>query len=233
MLHPVITSAFELSPTRKIGIPERIFRILFPFLLGIPYVFLLYFALPYEQWLVIGGLMVAYILPPAGKESVIPIGIAVGFPWWMMAFTIALLDILAGIFMALNFDIALKIPGLGGWIRRFIANGEQFFARRPWLERFYFTGVVLFVMFPLQGSGGVGATLVGRMMGLSPIRVLLAITIGAFTGCTIIALGAEAIRELILMNPLIGISVAIVVVAVLIILYAWYRVRMRKIEKNQ
>jgi uncharacterized membrane protein len=233
MLHPVITSAFELSPTRKIGIPERIFRILFPFLLGIPYVILLYFALPYEQWLVIGGLMVAYILPPAGKESIIPIGIAVGFPWWMMAFTIALLDILAGIFMALNFDIALKIPGLGGWIRRFIANGEKFFARRPWLERFYFTGVVLFVMFPLQGSGGVGATLVGRMMGLSPVRVLLAITIGAFAGCTIIALGAEAIRELILMNPLIGISVAIVVVAVLIILYAWYRVRVRKIEENQ
>lgn len=233
MLNPVITSAFELSPTRKIGIPERIFRILFPFLLGIPYVILLYFALPYEQWLVIGGLMVAYILPPAGKESVIPIGIAVGFPWWMMAFTIALLDILTGIFMALNFDIALKIPGLGGWIRRFIANGEQFFARRPWLERFYFTGVVLFVMFPLQGSGGVGATLVGRMMGLSPVRVLLAITIGAFAGCTIIALGAEAIRELILMNPLIGISVAIVVVAVLIILYAWYRVRVRKIEENQ
>ena len=233
MLHPVITSAFELSPTRKIGIPERIFRILFPFALGIPYLVLLYFALPYEQWLVIGGLMVAYILPPAGKESVIPIGIAVGFPWWLMAFTIALLDVLTGIFMALNFDIALKIPGLGGWIRKFIANGEQFFARRLWLERFYFSGVVLFVMFPLQGSGGVGATLVGRMMGLSPARVLLAITIGAFAGCTIIALGAEAIRELILVNPLIGISVAIGVVAVLVILYAWYRFRMRKSEKSQ
>jgi uncharacterized membrane protein len=233
MFHPVITSAFELNPARKIGIPERVFRILFPFALGIPYLILLYFAMPYEQWLVMGGLMIAYIVPPAGKESVIPIGIAVGFPWWLMAFTIALLDILTGIFMALNFDIALKIPGLGGWIKRFIANGEQFFARRPWLERFYFTGVVLFVMFPLQGTGGVGATLVGRMMGLSPARVLLAITIGAFAGCTIIALGAEAIRNLILMNPLIGISVAIVVVAVLIVLYIWYQTNLRKYEKRQ
>lgn len=96
----------------------------------------------------------------------IPIGIAVGLPWWIMAFSIALMDILAGIFMALNFDIALKIPGVGGWIRKFIAGGEDFFAKRPWLERFYFTGVVLFVMFPLRGSGGIGATLVGRMMGL-------------------------------------------------------------------
>jgi hypothetical protein len=36
MFHPLITSAFELMPTRKIGMPERLFRISIPFLLGIP-----------------------------------------------------------------------------------------------------------------------------------------------------------------------------------------------------
>ncbi|MDD1707425.1 MAG: small multi-drug export protein [Methanoregulaceae archaeon] len=232
MLHPVITSAFELNPLRRIGIPERVFRILFPFALGISYLILLLLAMPYGQWLIIGGLMLAYILPmvPTGKESVIPIGIALGFPWWLMAFTIALLDVLGGIFMALNFDIALKIPGFGRWLQKFIANGEQFFERRPWLERFSFMGVVLFVMVPLQGSGR--ATLVGRMMGLSPIGVLLAITIGAFIGCTIIALSAEAIKNLIVMYPLLGISVAIVVVIVLVALYIWYQLRMGQSEKR-
>ena len=158
----------------------------------------------------------------------IPIGIAVGLPWWMMAFSVALMDILTGIFMALNFDISLKIPGIGGWIRKFIAGGEDFFAKRPWLERFYFMGVVLFVMFPLQGSGGIGATLVGRIMGLSPGKVLLAISIGSIIGCTIIALGAEVIKNLFLMNPALGIAVAVIVVAALLILYAYYRMRMRK-----
>jgi uncharacterized membrane protein len=229
MLHPLITSAFELMPTRKIGIPERLFRLSIPFLLGIPYLIALYFVLPYDLWLIHGGLLIAYIVPPAGKETVIPIGIAVGLPWWMMAFSVALMDILAGVFMALNFDIALKIPGVGGWIRKFIAGGEEFFAKRPWLERFYFMGVVLFVMFPLQGSGGIGATLVGRMMGLSPGKVLLAITMGSLIGCTIIALGAEVIKSLFLMNPALGIVVAVTVVAVLFILYALYRMRMRKI----
>jgi hypothetical protein len=233
MLHPVITSAFELNPSRRIGIPERVLRILFPFALGISYLLLLLLALSYEQWLIIGGLMLAYILPmvPTGKESVIPIGIAVGFPWWLMAFTIALLDVLGGIFMALNFDIALKIPGFGRWLQKFITNGEQFFERRPWLRRFSFMGVALFIMFPLQGSGR--ATFVGRMMGLSPVRVLLAITIGAFVGCTIIALSAEAIKNLILMYPLLGISVAVAVIVVLAMLYTMYRIRMRKSENRQ
>lgn len=228
MFHPLITSAFELMPTRKIGIPERIFRLALPFLLGIPWLLILFVLLPYDVWLILGGLLIAYILPPAGKESVIPIGIAVGVPWYIMALSVALMDVLAGIFMALNFDIALKIPGVGGWIRKFIAGGEEFFRKRPWLERFYFMGVVLFVMFPLQGSGGIGATLVGRMIGLSPGKVLVAIAIGSLIGCTVIALGAEVIREIFLVDPVLGIAVAAIVVTSLLALYGLYRMRLSK-----
>lgn len=228
MFHPLITSAFELMPTRKIGIPERLFRLALPFLLGIPWLIILLFILPYEVWLIHGGLLIAYILPPAGKESVIPIGIAVGVPWWIMALSIPLMDILAGIFVALNFDIALKIPGVGRWIQKFVAGGEEFFRKRPWLERFYFMGVVLFVMFPLQGSGGIGATLVGRMMGLSPGKVLVAIAIGSLIGCTVIALGAEAIRALILADPVVGGAVAGILVGGFLALYGLYRFRLSK-----
>ncbi|MFA5295078.1 MAG: small multi-drug export protein [Methanoregulaceae archaeon] len=228
MLHPLITSAFELMPTRRIGIPERIFRLALPFLLGIPWLLILLVLLPYDVWLMLGGLLIAYILPPAGKESVIPIGIALGVPWWIMALSIALMDVLAGIFVALNFDIALKIPGVGSWIRKFVAGGEEFFRKRPWVERFYFMGVVLFVMFPLQGSGGIGATLVGRMMGLSPGKVLGAIAIGSLIGCTVIALGAEVIRELFLADPVLGITVAAIVVTSLLALYGLYRMRLSK-----
>lgn len=228
MLHPLITSVLELKPAREIGIPERLIRLGLPFAIGFLYYIPLLPIIGYDRWLVLGGLMVAYILPPAGKESVIPIGIALGFPWYLMAFTIALMDILTGIFMGLNFDVALKIPGLGRWMRRFISNGEEFFRKRPWLERFYFTGVVLFVMVPLQGSGGVGGTLVGRMMGMSPGRVLAAITIGALSGCTVIALGSQAIWELILADPAIGITVLIVTVTGITGVYLFYRYRLKK-----
>jgi uncharacterized membrane protein len=219
-------AALELAPSRPVHLPERIIRIVLPFAIGLCYYIPLLTVIPYDRWLILGGLMLAYIFPPAGKESVIPLGIALGFPWWLMAFTIILMDLLTGLFMALNFDVALKIPGLGRWIRKFIANGEQFFARRPWLERFYFTGVVMFVMFPLQGSGGIGATLVGRMIGLSPAKVLMAIAIGSIIGCTTIALGAEFIKELILANPVLGLAVAVLIIGTLAVIYLVYRKKM-------
>jgi uncharacterized membrane protein len=227
MPRPLITSAFELMPKRHIGIPERIFRISIPFLLGVPYLLILLFFLPYELWLAHGGLLIAYILPPAGKESVIPIGIALGLPWWLMTISISLMDILAAIFMALNFDIALKIPVVGRWIRKFITNGKEFFGLRPWLGRFSFVGVVMFVMFPLQGSGGIGGTLVGRMMGLSPGKVILAITIGSILGCAAIALGTEYIKHLILADPVLGLAIAAFVIGILGLLYLMYRKRMQ------
>jgi hypothetical protein len=228
MYPQAFTSVFELTPFRKIGITERVIRILFPLTLGVTYLILLLVALPYQQWLMIGGLMLAYIIPfiPTGKESVIPIGIAVGFPWWLMVITIAFLDILGGIFVALNFDTALKIPYFGRWLPKFIVTGEQFFERRPWLGRFSCAGVALFVMLPFQGSGR--ATILGRMMGLSPIPVLLAVSIGAFAGCTIIALGAVTFEKLILMYPILGFFVVVTVIAGLVILYGWYRGKIRK-----
>ncbi len=228
VLPPVATALFQPDHDRPVHLPERIIRIVIPPAIAVLYYICLFFFVGYDQWLILGGLMLAYVIPPAGKETVIPLGIALGFPWWLIAFSIALLDIIAGLFMALNFSVALKIPLLGGWIKTFIANGEQFFRKRPWLEHYYFIGVVLFVMFPLQGSGGIGATLVGRMIGLSPGRVLLAISIGALTGCALIALGAEAIKELILVNLTLGIAVAAGAICTLLGAYALYRYRQKK-----
>jgi FtsH-binding integral membrane protein len=57
---------------------------------------------------------------------------------------------------------------------------------------------------------------------------LLAISIGSIIGCTIIALGAEAIKNLFLMNPALGITVTVIVVSALLGLYGFYRIRMRR-----
>ena len=222
---PVKTSPLEICPVRGVPLRERLLRLFAPFLIGGFYILLLFLFLPSESALLVGGLMLAYLVPPAGKESIVPLGIALGIPWWLITFSIGLMDVLAGIFMALNCDVAFKIPLLGRWIAHFLEKGNEFVSRRPWLERFYFTGVVLFVMFPLQGSGGIGGSLVGWMIGLSPARTLLAITIGAFLGCAAIALGSQAIKEIFLLNVTAGIAAIVIVVAVLILSYALYRKR--------
>jgi uncharacterized membrane protein len=140
-----------------------------------------------ETMLAIAGLMLIYELPPAGKETVIPAGILLGYPWWAVAASIALVDVWVALFMVWNFDLAERIPVLGPWVRRFIAGGRAFLAERPWLSGLYFFGIVLMAMIPFAGSGGVRGSIAGRLLGMSRLKVMAAITIGAFAGSFLIA----------------------------------------------
>ncbi len=149
--------------------------------------------LPPGTALVFGGLLIAYFIPPSGKESIIPLGIVLGIPWYLMAASVVVLDVLTGLFMVLNLDVAFRIPYLGPWIARFLSGGRTLLAGKPWLTRWRFPGLAVFVMLPFQGTGGTGAPLVGWMMGLRAREVLLAIAIGATAEALTFALGAELI----------------------------------------
>jgi Predicted membrane protein len=187
---------------------DRALMLCIPFLLVSAYILFIFAYLPYEQFLLLGGVMLAYFVPPAGKESMIPLGIALGIPWYLVAISIALLDALSGLFMAWNFDLALKIPIVGGWIEKFMHHGRAFVCERPWLEELYFAGLVIFVMVPLQGSGGVGGSIVGRVLGMSKIEVVAAITLGAFIGSFAVAIGAQYIINLLKENLILGLLLA-------------------------
>lgn len=206
---------------------STILRLILPVLLAFSFFFACFLVLPYDSCLILGGLMILYYIPPAGKESIIPLGIALGIPWWLMATSLALLDVLTGLFMILNFGLALRIPVLGPWISRFLASGAEFIEKRPWLSRWWVLGVAFFVWLPLQGTGGVGAALVGMIAGLTPVRILLAIALGATAECLMFALGSELIWRLILTNFYLGLGVAVVVVGIGALAVFLYRHRIR------
>jgi uncharacterized membrane protein len=198
-------------------------RLLLPFSIAFVFFLSTFLMVPAELSWILGGLMILYFVPPAGKESVIPIGIALGIPWWLMVMALSLLDVLTGLFMLLNFGIALRIPRLGPWISRFLASGDEFMKKRPWLARWRMLGVAFFVFLPFQGTGGVGATIVGMMVGLSPGEILLAIAIGGTLECVIFALGFELIYRLILTNPYLGLGVAAVVIFIAVVALLLFR----------
>jgi len=210
--------------------PVVLLRIIIPFVITGLFILATCFFLTPAQVMILFGMMVAYVLPPAGKETVIPMGMVFGLPWWLMAFTIGFLDFVGGLFMAWNFPLALKIPYLGPWMARFMASGETYLNRRPWLERLYFLGLVLFVSFPLEGSGSIAGTIVGRMLGMGKKEVLAAITIGGFLGGFAIALGADYIRELLLRDVFVGLSIValILVVIAIAVMYRSYQRRRRR-----
>ena len=165
--------------------------------------------LPAEQWILLAGMMVAYIVPPLGRETIIPVSILLGIPWWLIAFTLAFLDFAGGLFMAWNFPLILRIPYVGPRIQQFMAAGRTYLDRRQWLERLYFVGLIAFVSLPFDGSGSIIGSILGRMLGMTKAQVLSCITIGGIVGSFTIALGIDYVVNLIPAGAGIWVSAAV------------------------
>ena len=149
----------------KQEIPKRslYLRLLFPPLIAVIFFLMCFLILPRDRILSLGGLMLAYYVPPAGEESIIPRWIGLGIQWWLIAITVTLLDVITSLFMIMNFVLMLRVPRLGPWIEKTTLTGREFMEEHPWMARWRIPGVAFFVMLPLQGTGGVGATVVGLM----------------------------------------------------------------------
>ncbi|HDM67005.1 MAG TPA: hypothetical protein ENG62_01285, partial [Thermoplasmatales archaeon] len=136
-----------------------------------------------EYW----SLMLAYFFPPLGKESVIPMGIALGFHPLIMALSVAFVDIIVALFLLWNYDFAKKIPFIGPFMEKVESIGKTSSSKYSWVKPLRFIGIVLFVMVPFQGSGGLVGSILGRLIGMTPLNTFLAITTGSITGCLLIA----------------------------------------------
>ncbi|MFW6142311.1 MAG: small multi-drug export protein [Candidatus Saliniplasma sp.] len=214
-------------------LPGKIVMFFLPFLIASLYISLLYIIIHEKSifWIASGG-MFGYFFPPAGKESVIPLAVgainAKGVlspitTILLVAGSIAYVDIVTSYFLLWNFYIAEKIPLIGTWIKKFEKFGAQKMKEKKWISKVAFIGVVLFVVFPFQGSGGVGASIVGRVIGLDKYKTWLAIIIGSFTGCTFIAVVSlylsDAILEAFQTSVFQGIGTLIIVGIIFILIY--------------
>jgi len=174
-------------------LPYRAAALLIPFLVVIIHIVVMAVTLPPPDFVTLLGLMVAYMLPPAGKETVIPLGIALGIPWWYMALAIVMIDVETGLFMALNFDIAYRIPFLGPLLSDLTKKTRQVLKDHRWIASLWFFAIVLMVMVPVFGSGGIRGSIAGKLLGMNTLLVFLAILAGSLIGSFGIALGSDAI----------------------------------------
>jgi uncharacterized membrane protein len=181
------------DPADTGSVRYRVICLLIPFLVLGLQLAILFVTLDYGQFLVMIGLMIAYILPPAGKETIIPVGIALGFPWWYMALSIVMIDVETCLFMLLNFDLVYKIPYLGRVMQNLTEKTREIIERHHWLTDLYFFAIVLMVMVPVLGSGGVRGSIAGKLLSMNNYLIFLAVLTGALIGCFGIALGSEAI----------------------------------------
>ncbi|MEE9150791.1 MAG: small multi-drug export protein [Thermoplasmata archaeon] len=222
-----------------------------PWLIALFVIACLYVFLSTDKFATLGFWMLVYFFPPFGKESVIPLAIAgnrlegaVPFEYpdifvpiepWLIALAVAFLDIIAGLFLIWNFDFTKKIPLMGRWIKRLESKGGTVLKENRYIEALSFVGVVLFVMFPFQGSGGVGASIVGRAIGMNPYKVWAAIIIGAISGCFLIAYAADTFFSVFLENQILGLLILVVIGVFAVVLILKKRKKKEKsedLEKN-
>lgn len=144
----------------------------------------------------LGGI-VTYLVPPAGKETVIPALVGAGFAPWLVATYIAGIDMSVAWFLAWNWDLVTRIPTVGDLVEDLMLRGKERLKTTPLLDRSAFLGLALFVFVPFQGSGAVVGIILGRMIGLPPQRAWVAIMSGALLAAFSLAYAAEAYKGLI------------------------------------
>ncbi len=145
---------------------------------------------PETAWsLVVSSVLVFTVL---GKFAILA-GVSGDSPFsvWEWAGLVAYLDVTVATLLVLNLPRLYRLPRVGTTIEDLAEHGLYMLEKRSWLGRVTFFGVIVFVMFPLTGTGAIGGSIFGRLLGLSPIRTLIAIATGAAIGCSTMAAFAE------------------------------------------
>lgn len=224
-----------------------ILKFVIPFIIGLVVVYTVGMMLPdectYKYW----ALVAAYFFPPFGKETIIPIGIYGGqipIPFsndimiitpinpLIMALSIAFVDIIVALFLLWNYDLAKKIPFVGAFMEKVEFIGKKTSNKYTWITPLRFIGIVLFVMVPFQGSGGLVGSIVGRFIGMKPINTFLAISFGAVIGCSLIAFFSDVILSVFVQDILLGVLILIIIIIIGIMIWIYKKNRDKKQKKN-
>ena len=204
--------SFEEKNNKHITFLIGFAKFITPIIIGLGTLAVLGLSLDSETWMKLWPLLGMYFFPPLGKESVIPMGIALGIHPILMALSIAFIDSVVSLFVVWNYDLTKKIPLIGGFINKVEELGKKGGKRYGWIKPLRFAGIVLFVMVPFQGSGGLVGSILGRLIGMKPWVTWVAVTTGAVTGCLLIAYFANILKSILIKNFILGLAIIIIMV---------------------
>ena len=176
-----------------------------------------------------------YFIPsPAGDKTVL-ISTAPGFHGYgkyVMALNLAVMDTLLAWFLTFNIDLVKRWRGVGRIIVTIENKSKGLFEKYQWLRKIAVVFIALFVLIPFQGSGGLSASIIGRLMGLKPWKVLIAVSVGALTGCMAIAYMVDTITKYFSTTVQITIFVVFVALITLFFLYSYRKGKRTEAQEN-
>jgi len=208
----------------------RLGQFFLPFIIGFGVFTILWLIIPEEVWRDLWPLIPAYFFPPLGKESIIPTGVLyLKLEPMLVALSIAFVDVIVALFLVWNYDLAKKIPIIGNFMIKVEEKGKNVEEKYSWVKPLRFIGIILFVMVPFQGSGGLVGSIVGRLIGMKPWNTFIAISIGATIGCILIAMFAQAFLIFAEINTTLTI---ILIIAIALVVLVYFIIKRRKNKLN-
>lgn len=126
----------------------------------------------------LGALMTAYLISPFGMALILAAP-TLGINVFVAALSLIFVDALLSAFIILNFDIITRVPVIGRLVLKMEKGAHAELRRYPWLRRFIYIGIVLFITIPMLGTGVIMGTLIGKLLGLKPLPLWIAVVIGA------------------------------------------------------
>ncbi len=213
---------------------QRAFKILFPpalWLSAFIFAHLLFRAAgDADQWFTYTFL---YLVPPMGKEIIIPMGINAGYPPLMMAFTITFVDLWVAMFISWNYWYLEKIPKVGGLLKKTEKKGADLIAKSPAAGKGAWWSIVVLALIPFIGAGGFLGAIIGRSVGMKPFEVITAVFAGALLSGLMYAYAADAIATSFENYPWLTLLVIVIVILGVYGSYRFFKRESAKVEKAE
>ncbi len=162
-------------------------------------------------------------LPLSGKLNYSP---------WFLAGMVNYMDLMTAFIVTYNLHLLNKIPKIGPKLKDIRKDCYYLLQSSPWMRRVASTMVVLFVAFPVSGTGAIAGSFLALLLGLPRVLTVIMIGIGGFLGSYGMALGAILIGEN-LKGLIENWIVSSVLAAILIALIVWASWKMKKMIREQ
>lgn len=143
-----------------------------------------------EQWKWFWPLLIGYLIPPAGKESIIPLGINRGIPVVVWGISIWAFDLMVCGAIVTNWWIVRIIISHVKIVEKWTKKIEQKVQKiqKKKYGKFLPLALLLFMLFPLQGSGAITTSFLGSWLGFSNRATFLTVAVGSALSITVIIL---------------------------------------------
>lgn len=134
-----------------------------------------------------------------------------------LGLVIGIMDTCTVLVIVYSLEALYKLGPIGRFFERVNRNAQLVVEAYPKIRRWQITGIVLFVLFPVSGTGAIGGSFLGFLLGMHRFRLIAAVSFGGFLGGLAMAFAAihfgTAVQDLKDAPHLIGLVVFALVAA--------------------